>query len=213
MHCRGGSPAPRIPREDEAANRSPPPRRRRGREGGLPAGDGSRRGPHDSMTTCGGSAPLHRRRRKGAGVAPTGRPAPLQPDLLHDPHRVAAARRLLIEVYGQAAFDRLSGLAARLLGTGHAKVTLFTDQDTVVGGHGLPPGVVGGPALLTGALSALVVRTGAPLVVSCAAEDERVVELQAVSSGQVQAYLGVPLVSASGHVVGVLAAYDSEPRH
>jgi PAS domain S-box-containing protein len=146
-------------------------------------------------------------------VASTGRPAPSPPDLLHDPHRVAAARRLLIEVYGHAAFDRLSGLAARLLGAGHAKVTLFTDQDTVVGGHGLPPGVVGGPALLTGALSAVVVRTGSPLVVSCAAEDDRVDGFEAVTSGQVQAYLGVPLVSASGHVVGVLAAYDAEPRH
>ena len=33
----------------------------------------------------------------------------------------------------------------------------------MVGGHGLPPGVIGGPALLTGALSAIVVRQGAPL--------------------------------------------------
>ena len=55
-------------------------------------------------------------------------------------------------------------------------------------------------------------RTGAPLVVPCAAEDERVADLEAVTSGQVQAYLGVPLVAASGHVVGVLAAYDAEPR-
>ena len=140
------------------------------------------------------------------------RSAPAQADVLHDPHRVVAARRLLLEVVGHAAFDRLSGLAARLLGTGHAKVTLFTDQDTVVGGHGLPPGVVGGPALLTGELSALVVRTGTPLIVPCAAEDARVAGLRAVTSGQVQAYLGVPLVAASGHVVGVLAAYDAEPR-
>src|SRR5688572_28843799 len=164
------------------------------------------------MNSRGGAAPLHEERRREDDVAPTGRPAPAQPKLLHDPHRVAAARRLFIEVHGHAAFDRLSGLAARLLGTGHAKVTLFTDQDTVVGGFGLPPGVIGGPALLTGALSAMVVRTGSPLVVSCAAEDERVDGLEAVTSGQVQAYLGVPLVSASGHVVGVLAAYDSEPR-
>ena len=159
--------------------------------------------------TCGG------RRRRPDGSAEgefVARIAPSQPDVLHDPHRVAAARRLLVEVYGHAAFDRLSGLAARLLGTGHAKVTLFTDQDTVVGGHGLPPGVVGGPALLTGALSAFVVRTGSPARHPRAAEDERVAGLPAVTSGQVQAYLGVPLISASGHIVGVLAAYDAEPR-
>ena len=64
-------------------------------------------------------------------------------DALKDPHRIAAARRLFVEVAGPAAYDRLSALAARLLGVGHAKVTIFTDQDTVVGGYGLPPGVVG----------------------------------------------------------------------
>src|SRR3954464_15364948 len=101
------------------------------------------------------------------------RAQPPDGDPLADPHRIAAARRLFVEVPGPAAFDRLSGLAARLVGAGHAKVTLFTDQDTVVGGHGLPAGVVGGPALLTGALSAIVVRQGAPLNIPDARADER----------------------------------------
>jgi PAS domain S-box-containing protein len=134
-------------------------------------------------------------------------------DPLHDSERVAAARRLLVEVPGPAAFDRLSALASRLLGTGHAKVTLFTDHDVVVGGYGLPPGVVGGPALLTGALSAIVVAQGAPLDIPAAHEDERVADLPAVTSGQVRAYLGAPLTALSGHVVGALAVYDPIPRH
>jgi GAF domain-containing protein len=139
-------------------------------------------------------------------------PADSEPDPLRDPHRIAAARRLIVEVAGPAAYDRLSGLAARLLDIGHAKVTLFTDQDTVVGGYGLPPGVIGGPALLTGALSAIVVRQGAPLGLPDAREDPRVADLPAVTSGQVRAYLGSPLVAASGHVVGALTVYDPEPR-
>jgi PAS domain S-box-containing protein len=133
-------------------------------------------------------------------------------DALRDPHRIAAARRLLAEVGGPAAYDRLSNLAARLLGVGHAKVTIFTDQDTVVGGFGLPPGVIGGPALLTGALSAITVRQRRPLRIDSAADDERVAGLPAVTSGQVRAYLGAPLVSDSGHVVGVLAVYDADPQ-
>ncbi|MGY1742214.1 MULTISPECIES: SpoIIE family protein phosphatase [unclassified Blastococcus] len=145
-----------------------------------------------------------------AGPASLDVPGP--PDPLLDPHRIAAARRLFLEVPGPAAFDRLSGLAARLLGAGHAKVTLFTDHDTVVGGHGLPPGVVGGRAQLTGELSALTVRRAQPLVVSEAAADPRVAHLPAVTSGEVAAYLGVPLVSASGLVVGVLAVYDETAR-
>jgi PAS domain S-box-containing protein len=138
--------------------------------------------------------------------------APVQRDALSDPHRIAAARRLFLEVPGPAAFDRLSGLAARLLGAGHAKVTLFTDSDTVIGGYGLPPGVVGGPALVTGALSALTVLRGRSLVVADAAADQRMAHLEAVTSGQVRAYLGAPLVAASGHVVGVLTVYDESPR-
>ncbi|HLM05712.1 MAG TPA: SpoIIE family protein phosphatase [Blastococcus sp.] len=133
-------------------------------------------------------------------------------DALRDPHRIAAARRLFVEVSGPATYDRLSALAARLLGVGHAKVTLFTDQDTVVGGYGLPPGVVGGPALLTGALSAITVRQRRTLGIASASEDERVAHLPAVTSGQVQAYLGAPLIADSGHVVGVLAVYDPAPR-
>jgi PAS domain S-box-containing protein len=137
---------------------------------------------------------------------------PASSDPLAAPDRIAAARRMLLEVPGPAAFDRLSALAARLLGTGHAKVTLFTDHDVVVGGYGLPEGVVGGPALLTGALSAIVVSQGAPLDIPHADRDERVSDLPAVTSGQVLAYLGAPLIAPSGHVVGALAVYDPVPR-
>lgn len=148
----------------------------------------------------------------GGERVPGSRTTPSVDDGLTHPLRVAAARRLLSEVPGPAAYDRLSGLAARLVGAGHAKVTLFTDEDTVVGGHGLPPGVVGGPALLTGALSAIVVATGTPLAVPDARRDPRVAGLSAVTSGQVGAYLGSPLVASSGHVVGVLALYDAGAR-
>jgi PAS domain S-box-containing protein len=133
-------------------------------------------------------------------------------DPLQDPERIAAARRLRQEVSGHAAFDRLSGLAARLVGAEHAKVTLFTDEDVVIGGYGLPEGIVGGPALLTGALSAITVRQAAPLNIPSAADDQRVASLPAVTSGQVRAYLGAPLISASGHAVGALAVYDPVPR-
>ena len=134
----------------------------------------------------------------------TGRPAPAQTDVLHDPHRVAAARRLFIEVYGHAAFDRLSGLAARLLGTGHAKVTLFTDQDTVVGGLRPAAGRDRRPgAADRGAVGDRGPQRRRRSVVPDAAADERVADLPAVTSGQVRAYLGAPLVAASGHVVGV----------
>src|SRR5688500_18350616 len=174
--------------------------------------------------SCGPRTPAcqHVRRRASIGCSRTSRggyvatpdaPPPAHADALHDPQRIAAARRLILEVPGHAAFDRLSALAARIVDAGHAKVTLFTDQDTVVGGFGLPPGVIGGPALLTRALSAIVVRQGRALSIPDARAEERVADLPAVTSGQVRSYLGSPLVAASGHVVGALAVYDPEPRN
>src|SRR4051812_50184184 len=84
------------------------------------------------------------RRRVRGEISVAALPPPSTVDVLRDPHRIASARRLLVEVPGPASFDRLSALAARLVGAGHAKVTLFTDQDTVIGGYGLPARVIGG---------------------------------------------------------------------
>ena len=51
---------------------------------------------------------------KGDVCPPAPALPPAEPDPLRDPHRIAAARRLLVEVPGPAAFDRLSALAARM---------------------------------------------------------------------------------------------------
>src|SRR3954452_8359049 len=108
-------------------------------------------------STAGGGASVRLRPAMTWGGRPAvpGTSTTAAADPLTDPHRIAAARRLLDEVAGHAGLDPPSALAARLVAPGHAKVTLFTDHDVVVGGHGLPPGVIGGPALLTGALSAI----------------------------------------------------------
>src|SRR3954452_14250827 len=207
----GGNSASRGPSWRSADGDLTPPG-----EGGVPSLLGTipfRTDGRDSMGTGAGPAvcpPSADRPEEGSRVAAL--PDPSTTDVLRDLHRIASARRLLVEVPGPAAFDRLSALAARLVGAGHAKVTLFTDQDTVVGGYGLPAGVVGGPALLTGALSAIVVREGVPLNIPDARACERVAGLLAVTSGQVRAYLGAPIVAASGHIVGVLAVYDPAPR-
>src|SRR4051812_36731811 len=91
---------------------------------------------------AGTHVPVTRGTQGGGQPAVPSASTPTVADPLTDPHRIAAARRLLDEVAGPAAFDRLSALAARLVGACHAKVTLFTHQDKVVGGYGLPPGVI-----------------------------------------------------------------------
>ena len=109
---------------------------------------------------------------------------PVEPDPLLDPHRIAAARRLLVEVAGPAAFDRLSALAA------HRRRRPRQGHVVHRPGHRRrrlrpAPGVIGGPALLTGALSAIVVRRTASASADARAE-ERIADLPAVTSGQVR---------------------------
>ena len=62
--------------------------------------------------------------------------------------RTAAVRRLESTALGSRALQRLTGLAARLLGADAAAVSLLGDVETVVSGDGLPTGEPGqaGPA-------------------------------------------------------------------
>ena len=158
-----------------------------------------------------GRARAHGRGRGARGHA--GDAAPARPTRCTTASRVAAARRLLVEVSGPAAFDRLSGLAARLLGAGHAKVTLFTDQDTVVGGFGLPAGRRRRPGAADRRALGDHRPPGRP-----AAHPRRARPTSGwptcrrsprARSGPTSAS---PLVAASGHVVGALAVYDPRPR-
>jgi PAS domain S-box-containing protein len=127
------------------------------------------------------------------------------------PDRRAAASRLAASA-PRTALDRLARLTARLLGTGYAQVSLVVDDQMVAGLHGmdLPDEARRGPAVES--LCAVTAAQGEPLVVANARVDDRVNELPPVTSGVVGAYLGAPLRSAGGHVVGAVCAYDGSPR-
>jgi PAS domain S-box-containing protein len=111
-----------------------------------------------------------------------------------------------------AAVDRLAELAARLLGAPTAQVSLLSDVQTVAGGSGLPPGAVGSTSPLAESLCAVTAAQSAPLVVVDATIDDRVSELAPVTSGQVGAYLGVPLTTGEGHTVGALCVFGPDSR-
>ncbi|TFV58497.1 UNVERIFIED_ORG: GAF domain-containing protein [Bacillus sp. AZ43] len=127
--------------------------------------------------------------------------------------RLAAVRRLEGTALGSPALQRLTGLAARLLGVDAASVSLLGDVETVVGGEGLPTGGLGRQVPLGESLAAVVLDAGpGPLVVRDAPRDPRLSALPPVAAGDVGAYLGVPLVVFDGSPVGVLAVQDHRPR-
>ena len=132
-------------------------------------------------------------------------------DVLSDPGRVAAARRLLAEA-SPGVHDRLAELAARLTQAPAALVCLVTDAEVPVGSCGLPASVVSGPLPLDGSPCAVTVALGVPVAVPDAAQDERLAALPAAVDGSLVAYLGIPLRTRSGQVVGTLAVFDGVRR-
>jgi PAS domain S-box-containing protein len=123
-----------------------------------------------------------------------------------------AAGRLRPGPGGNPALDRLAALASRLLGTRSSQVSLLTEVQTIAGGAGLPAGLVGSSGSLADSLCTVTAESGAPLVVTDARVDSRVAALAPVTSGEVVAYLGVPLTSDSGEIVGALCVFDPGPR-
>lgn len=122
-----------------------------------------------------------------------------------------AAFRLLPGPGGNPALDRLATLAARLLSCPAAQVSLLTDTQVVAGAVGISEGSRAGSALHV-SLCTVTAASGGPLVVGDARADNRVADLPPVVAGVVGAYLGVPLVSTAGPIVGSLCVFDPKPH-
>jgi PAS domain S-box-containing protein len=132
--------------------------------------------------------------------------------LLADADRLGRARRLAPAVGRSAALDRLADVAARLLGTASSHVSLLTDVHVVAGGTGLLGRGMGDDDPLAESLCTVAAVAPEGLVVSDTVHDERVRDLPPVVTGEVGAYLGVPLATEDGTVVGVLCVSDPAPR-
>ena len=126
--------------------------------------------------------------------------------------RRAAARRLAASSIHSTALDRICEAAASLLEAESAQVSLISDVQAVVGGAGAGNTLAGLESPAAHSLCTVTVELEAPLLVREAALDERVRHLPPVTSGAVGAYLGVPLTTSEGHLVGALCVYDERPR-
>jgi PAS domain S-box-containing protein len=123
-----------------------------------------------------------------------------------------AATRLRPPTGAHPALNRLAGLAARLLGASSSQVSLLTDVQHVVGAAGEAAGQAGSSGPLGDSLCTVTAGTRRPLAVADAPHDDRVSGLPPVTSGQVGAYLGVPLTTDRGEVVGALCVFGPRPR-
>jgi GAF domain-containing protein len=134
---------------------------------------------------------------------------------LADKARLAALWRVgLLDTPAEEVFDRLTRLVRRLLGAPVALVSLVdADRQFFKSALGLPePWATKRETPLSHSFCQHVVATGTPLRVEDARRDPLVCDSLAVPELGVVAYLGMPLATADGQVLGSLCAIDTEPR-
>jgi len=136
-------------------------------------------------------------------------------EALTDDGRLEALKRTrLLDTPPEEAFDRLTRLVCRLLGAPVALVSLVeADRQFFKSVVGLPqPWSVLRETSLLHSFCQHVVATAAPLLVQDARGHPLVADNLAVPDLGVLAYLGMPLATPDGHVLGSLCAIDTAPR-
>ncbi len=140
---------------------------------------------------------------------------PEREPILDDPARLSALERsMLLDTPAEDRFDRITRLASALLGVPVSLVSLVDDhRQFFKSQHGLPePWASRRETPLTHSFCQHVVAQAAPLIVSDARENPLVRDNLAVSEIGVVAYLGIPIQSSDGQVLGSFCAIDTKPR-
>lgn len=137
---------------------------------------------------------------------------PLGADLLGDPARVAAVRRVLQGGVTATGLDRITRLASELLQAPRAQVSLLAEDQVIASAFGVEMTPAQRVGAVADSLCTVTVRLGAPFAVSDARLDPRVADLPPVTSGGVRSYLGVPMVTTTGLTLGALCVYDDRVR-
>ena len=135
--------------------------------------------------------------------------------LLLRPDRLAALRQTaLLDTPPEEGFDRLTRMAARLLGAPTSLISLVTDERQFFKSTtGLPePWATRRTAPLSFSFCSTVTGTGEPLVVEDARRHPLLRHSQALRELGWISYAGVPLISREGHVLGSFCVVDRTPR-
>ena len=137
------------------------------------------------------------------------------PDAVHDPGRLDALRRVgLLDTPREEAYDRLTRLAAKLLGAPVALISLVDDERQFFKSClGLEePWASARETPLSHSFCQYAVAEGEPLVIEDAREHPLVQDNLAIRDLNVVAYAGIPLIRPGGEALGTLCVIDHKPR-
>lgn len=131
---------------------------------------------------------------------------------LHDERRLAALREVLpLGGTAYADFDRLCSLAARVLRAPASYISLVSaDTQEILGWHGSPH-IALGPSESYSICQCMVASRELMVIPSLRAASDEMSCAIFLSSG-FQSYLGVPLITSDGFVLGSFCALDTAPR-
>lgn len=132
-----------------------------------------------------------------------------------DQKRLEALRATgLLDSGPEPSFDRLTRLACRLLDVPVSLISLVdVERQYFKSAAGLPePWASRRETPLSHSVCQHVVSSGAPLVIADAREHPLVCKNLAIPELGVVAYLGMPLATSGGYVLGALCAIDTKPR-
>jgi PAS domain S-box-containing protein len=133
---------------------------------------------------------------------------------IRDPDRLNVLRQLGSLDASDDAFDRLARLAVRLLHAPASVVSLVDDRQQYLRGcFGVPDSLAAGRRLpFSHSFCRHTVEGGEPLIIEDAREHPLVRDNLSIREYDVAAYLGVPLRTADGFVVGSFCVVDTKPR-
>ncbi|GIF19583.1 PAS domain S-box-containing protein [Actinoplanes tereljensis] len=134
---------------------------------------------------------------------------------IRDAERLSVLRATsLLDAGPVPSLDRLTGLAARLVGARVSMVTLIDEEHQKFSSAcGLPPALGDRRETpLTYSICRYVVEDDAPMIVPDTSTDHRLRDNPAVSVLGAAAYAGFPLRAPSGHVLGSFCVVDDRVR-
>lgn len=134
--------------------------------------------------------------------------------VVREPARVAAVRATgLLDSETEEVFDRLTRLAVKLLNIPTAFISLVDEhRDFYKSASGFGEPLASARELKGPTFCHYAIQSREPLIINDAASHPVYREIPTVKSLGVAAYVGVPLVTADGHVLGSFCAIDVKPR-
>lgn len=162
-----------------------------------------------------GDTDLERSVEELASRASRRRPANGLPAEIRDPKRLAAVLATgLSDVRSDPDLDRLADAARQVVNAPVALIKLIEeDRQVFVSARGLnEPWASRGESSLDYSFCVHGVDFGKPLVVNDARLEPMLKDNPAIGEMNIVAYLGAPLVSRDGHLIGSICVTDSQPR-